>query len=97
MDEVYRGHKQEVDKLEHDIEDSQMAIVNCEASASRLEERFKFFQEMRGYVRDLVECLNEKVSTYIHVATALCLVEIFYRTIKIVLWQNLNEWFLKIL
>ncbi|XP_052809923.1 PAX3- and PAX7-binding protein 1-like [Mya arenaria] len=61
MEEVHRGHKQEADKLEHDIEDSQMAIVNCEAGASKLEERFTFFQEMRGYVRDLVECLNEKV------------------------------------
>ncbi|XP_045198488.1 PAX3- and PAX7-binding protein 1-like [Mercenaria mercenaria] len=61
MDEVHRSHKQESDKLEHDIEESQMSIVNCEASAPKLEDRFRFFQEMRGYVRDLVECLNEKV------------------------------------
>ncbi|WAR08713.1 PAXB1-like protein [Mya arenaria] len=51
MEEVHRGHKQEADKLEHDIEDSQMAIVNCEAGASKLEERFTFFQEMRGCQR----------------------------------------------
>jgi len=63
MDEVHRGHRQESDKLEIDIEDSQLAIVNCESGAPKLEERFKFFQEMRGYVRDLVECLNEKVGS----------------------------------
>lgn len=63
MDEVFRSHKQEADKLEHDIDDSQMSIVNCEASIPKLEERFRFFQEMRGYVRDLVECLNEKVGS----------------------------------
>lgn len=63
MDEVHRSHRQESDKLEHDIEDSQMSIVNCEASAPKLEDRFRFFQEMRGYVRDLVECLNEKVGS----------------------------------
>ncbi|KAH3737797.1 PAX3- and PAX7-binding protein 1-like [Dreissena polymorpha] len=61
MDEVHRVHRQEADKLEHDMEDSKDSIVTCEASVPRLEERFKFFQEMRGYVRDLVECLNEKV------------------------------------
>ncbi|KAL4233284.1 PAX3- and PAX7-binding protein 1 [Mactra antiquata] len=66
MDEVNRSHKQEADKLEHDIEDSQMSIVNCEASVPKLEERFRFFQEMRGYVRDLVECLNEKVPEINH-------------------------------
>lgn len=63
MDEVHRTHKLEADKLEHDIGDSEMSIVNCEASSPKLEDRFRFFQEMRGYVRDLVECLNEKVGS----------------------------------
>ena len=61
MDEVYRGHKMDRDKLAIDIDDSKNCIDDCEEKCSSLEERYTFFQEMRGYVRDLVECLNEKV------------------------------------
>ena len=35
-----------------------------EGASKGLEERYQFFQEMRGYVRDLVECLNEKVGEH---------------------------------
>ena len=63
MDEVHRSHCAEADKLATDIEDTKTSIENCENSVPSLESRFRFFQEMRGYVRDLVECLNEKVGS----------------------------------
>ena len=61
MDEVYRGHKMEYDKLTTNLGETAESIDECDGKSSSLEERYQFFQEMRGYVRDLVECLNEKV------------------------------------
>lgn len=61
LDTVYRGHKMALDTARRDIEEAQTNISTCKQSTGGLEERYRFFQEMRGYVRDLVECLNEKV------------------------------------
>lgn len=61
LDTVYRGHKMALDTAQKDIEEAQTNISTCKQSTGGLEERYRFFQEMRGYVRDLVECLNEKV------------------------------------
>lgn len=61
MDEVHRSHVRERDTLETDIEESSTSIDTCKERVKGLEEQYRFFQEMRGYVRDLVECLNEKV------------------------------------
>ncbi|XP_033739538.1 PAX3- and PAX7-binding protein 1-like [Pecten maximus] len=61
MEEVSRRHTQERDTLVTDIDDADQNTVTCEGSVDTLEKRYCFFQEMRGYVRDLVECLNEKV------------------------------------
>ena len=64
MDEVNRSHTNERTKLISDIDETETSITSCEGSVKGLEERYCFFQEMRGYVRDLVECLNEKVGFY---------------------------------
>ncbi|XP_076444487.1 PAX3- and PAX7-binding protein 1-like [Babylonia areolata] len=61
LDTVYRGHKLALDTARSDMEEAQTTITTCKQSTDGLEERYRFFQEMRGYVRDLVECLNEKV------------------------------------
>ena len=61
MCSVHRAHVHEHDDLESRIESCTAAISQLESSTDRLEEQSRFFQEMRGYVRDLIECLNEKV------------------------------------
>ncbi|XP_055954462.1 PAX3- and PAX7-binding protein 1-like isoform X2 [Patella vulgata] len=63
LDTVYRTHKLELDRLVHDVEDTEKEMEECTEKVPVLEKQYKFFQEMRGYVRDLVECLNEKVPT----------------------------------
>ena len=60
-DSVHRTHKLELDRVVSDIADTTENIEVCEQKAPDLENRYRFFQELRGYVRDLVECLNEKV------------------------------------
>ncbi|XP_056016602.1 PAX3- and PAX7-binding protein 1-like isoform X2 [Ostrea edulis] len=61
MDEVHRSHTQERDSLVSDISDTEKSIETCQEKVAGLEGRYRFFQEMRGYVRDLVDCLSEKV------------------------------------
>ncbi|RUS81278.1 hypothetical protein EGW08_010952 [Elysia chlorotica] len=60
-DSVHRTHKLELERVVSDITDTTESIELCEQKAPDLENRYRFFQELRGYVRDLVECLNEKV------------------------------------
>ncbi|XP_062609801.1 PAX3- and PAX7-binding protein 1-like [Saccostrea cucullata] len=61
MDEVHRSHTRERDSLVSDISDTEKSIDTCQEQVAGLEERYRFFQEMRGYVRDLVDCLSQKV------------------------------------
>lgn len=65
MDEVHRSHTRERDSLVSDIDDTEKSIETCQEKVAGLEARYRFFQEMRGYVRDLVDCLSEKVGAYI--------------------------------
>lgn len=72
MDEVHRSHTQERDSLVSDISDTEKSIETCQEKVAGLEGRYRFFQEMRGYVRDLVDCLSEKVGVSIVWEEILC-------------------------
>ena len=72
MDEVHRSHINEKETLVTDIGNTEQSIVDCENSVEGLENRYRFFQEMRGYVRDLVECLNEKVGHFFVPGWSIC-------------------------
>ena len=61
MTSVHRAHVQERDDMESRFEASGHSIIELDGAKAGLEERYQFFQEIRGYVRDLVECFNEKV------------------------------------
>ncbi len=61
MVSVHRAHVHERDDLASRHELSETSIEKRSGSQRPLEEQYTFFQQMRGYVRDLVECLNEKV------------------------------------
>ena len=59
---VYRTHVLERDSMESRFEQCQDHIERCDKEKPRLENQYKFYQEMKVYVRNIVECLNEKVS-----------------------------------
>lgn len=61
LQEVHRGRRLEKDKMLSQLESCDTSITSLEKQMGDAERRFGFFQEMRGYVRDLIECLNEKV------------------------------------
>ena len=61
LGQVHRAHLHEKDDLDERLDSTEKNIDRMEKDCTKLEEQSKFFQEMRGYVRDLVECLNDKV------------------------------------
>ena len=61
LQEVHRGHQMDKEKTSSQLETAQASIKKLERQGRNAEQRFSFFQEMRGYVRDLIECLNNKV------------------------------------
>lgn len=64
LEEVHRGRRLEREKMSSQLETCDTSIISLEKQLGDAERRFGFFQEMRGYVRDLIECLNEKVRQY---------------------------------
>ncbi|XP_054829279.1 PAX3- and PAX7-binding protein 1 [Eublepharis macularius] len=61
MKEFQKGNQQQHEKHQQSREDSIKTIERLEGSSGGIGERYKFLQEMRGYVQDLLECFNEKV------------------------------------
>ena len=58
---VHRAHVHERDDIVSRMENCNLDINTKAGTKGGLESRYRFFQQMRGYVRDLVECLAEKV------------------------------------
>ena len=63
MQSLHRAHTNERDDLSSRYDDSQSLINDSGGKRENLENEYKFCQAMRGYVTDLVECLNEKVGS----------------------------------
>ncbi|CAL4069776.1 unnamed protein product, partial [Meganyctiphanes norvegica] len=61
LSEVYRRHTQESDNIIDDLVACKTTIAKCNAEQHPLVNIFQFYQEIRGYVTDLRDCLNEKV------------------------------------
>lgn len=47
--------------MERELEQIRKELIESEARTPHYAHRFKYYQELRGYVTDLVECLDEKV------------------------------------
>ncbi|XP_065597843.1 PAX3- and PAX7-binding protein 1 isoform X2 [Cyrtonyx montezumae] len=61
MKELHKANRQQFEKHQQSREDSTKAIERLEGSSGGIGEQYKFLQEMRGYVQDLLECFSEKV------------------------------------
>lgn len=64
--QVHRRHQQDQIQLQEELEQSRKESNDAEIRAPELAQRFRYYQELRGYVTDLVECLDEKVGSLIH-------------------------------
>ncbi|XP_066990634.1 PAX3- and PAX7-binding protein 1 [Macrobrachium rosenbergii] len=61
LEEVYRRHQAEADKVVDDLVSSKSSVARCSLEQHPLTGIFQFYQDIRGYVTDLRDCLNEKV------------------------------------
>lgn len=61
MEEVQRRHEQDCDRAVDELMNSQNEIERLEKALPEMGNRHKFYQDLRGYVTDLVECFDEKV------------------------------------
>ncbi|XP_020375298.2 GC-rich sequence DNA-binding factor 2 [Rhincodon typus] len=61
LQEVYRSHQREHEKIQVMADSSQRTIEHLEATSDS-GHRYKFYQEMRSYVQNLTNCFSEKIS-----------------------------------
>lgn len=64
MKEVHRRHQQDQERLEEELQQTMKELDESEVRTPHYAQRFRYYQELRGYVTDLVECLDEKVGLY---------------------------------
>uniref|UniRef100_A0A4W3IBK9 GC-rich sequence DNA-binding factor 2 n=1 Tax=Callorhinchus milii TaxID=7868 RepID=A0A4W3IBK9_CALMI len=60
LQEVYRSHQREHEKIQSSTESSMNTIEQLE-DASDTNRRYKFYREMGTYVQNLTNCLSEKI------------------------------------
>ncbi|XP_029303358.1 LOW QUALITY PROTEIN: PAX3- and PAX7-binding protein 1 [Cottoperca gobio] len=58
-------------QIEEDLAASESAIQQLEGSSNNNSDQYKFLQEMRGYVGDLLECFSEKVPAVLELEAAM--------------------------
>ncbi|XP_037038522.1 PAX3- and PAX7-binding protein 1 isoform X2 [Bradysia coprophila] len=59
--ELHNKHLDDIDQITRDLKMMKVDELYCEQNAPIAAIRYRFYQELRGYVTDLVECLDEKV------------------------------------
>jgi len=64
LDEQRFSHEDSIRRLSEDLETAQSEIEMAESMSLTLSMRYQFFQEMKGYVKDLLLCLTEKVCLF---------------------------------
>lgn len=79
---MHAGHNANLKRykqIEEDLAASESTIQQLEGSSNDNSDQYKFLQEMRGYVGDLLECFSEKVRENFSAArlAVFCLVSVF--------------------
>lgn len=60
--DLHNKHLDDIDQITRDLKLTKTDELYCEQNAPIAAIRYRFYQELRGYVTDLVECLDEKVN-----------------------------------
>ena len=61
LEENHDAHVRHLERMTADIASAAQAVPGLESALSLGSARYSFFQETRGYVQDLLGCLDEKV------------------------------------
>uniref|UniRef100_A0A8C6X734 PAX3 and PAX7 binding protein 1 n=1 Tax=Naja naja TaxID=35670 RepID=A0A8C6X734_NAJNA len=71
LKEFHKANQEQHERHQQNRDDSTKTIERLEGSSGGIGERYKFLQEMRGYVQDLLECFSEKVLLINELETAM--------------------------
>ncbi|XP_040006797.1 PAX3- and PAX7-binding protein 1 isoform X2 [Xiphias gladius] len=74
LSQMHAGHNanaKHYKQIEEDLAASESTIQQLEGSSSDNADQYKFLQEMRGYVGDLLECFSEKVPAVLELEAAM--------------------------
>ncbi|CAJ1063923.1 PAX3- and PAX7-binding protein 1 [Xyrichtys novacula] len=74
LSQMHAGHNANAKRfkqIQDDLAASESTIQQLEGSSNDNAEQYKFLQEMRGYVGDLLECFSEKVPAVLELEAAM--------------------------
>jgi hypothetical protein len=69
LQELHSRHKMDLTRVTDELASTKAECERLETEQPVLAQKFRYYQELRGYVTDLVECLDEKVGSYISFTT----------------------------
>lgn len=61
LKELNENHQQDIEKLEKEMACLRLEEMDCKQKAPTAAAKYRFYQEIKCYVTDLIDCLNEKV------------------------------------
>lgn len=64
VDTLHQNHLEDIERIARDLRLIQLEEMECEQNAPVAAAKYRFYQELRGYVQDLIECLDEKVMLF---------------------------------
>lgn len=64
-EDLIRAKEREVEKLESHLMEAETTIAGLEAAEPKHQAQFEIFQEAQAYVRDYLDCLDEKVRPHL--------------------------------
>lgn len=73
MREIHRRHELNYEAVVQELVQSKKELEDGDVQAPEMAQRYRYYQELRGYVTDLVECLDEKVGLQIRKKFKQCL------------------------
>uniref|UniRef100_A0A8C5DGA0 GCF C-terminal domain-containing protein n=1 Tax=Gouania willdenowi TaxID=441366 RepID=A0A8C5DGA0_GOUWI len=71
MNAGYEANSKRYEQIKEDLAASESSIEQLEGSSNENADQYKFLQEMRGYVGDLLECFSEKVPAVLELEAAM--------------------------
>ena len=101
MREVHRRHTNDAGRAADELVEIQSDVDRLEGSMPSLEDKHRFYQDLRGYVTDLVDCYNEKVrrneiaveSAYKDMRLGKMFVDVHYKRILLLMQLITYYWF----
>ncbi|XP_062869629.1 PAX3- and PAX7-binding protein 1 [Trichomycterus rosablanca] len=74
LSSMRQGHdasSRRYEQIQEELQAADSSILQLEDASQHTAEQYKFLQEMRGYVRDLLECFSEKVPAVLELEAAM--------------------------